>query len=87
MTVFLSRAVRRFTVADGSSAVTDQQVAGVTQCVFTHAAPAVLSAGETDSRVPATAGAKIHRFALRNSFVAISLPTRGEERRRCRYAG
>jgi long-chain acyl-CoA synthetase len=35
-------AVRRFTAADGIFAVTEQQVAGVSQRVFTHAAPTVL---------------------------------------------
>jgi long-chain acyl-CoA synthetase len=35
-------AVRRFTAADGIFAVTEQQVAGVPQRVFTHAAPTVL---------------------------------------------
>src|SRR5271168_1920783 len=35
-------AVRRFTAADGIFAVTEQQVAGLPQRVFTHAAPTVL---------------------------------------------
>ena len=35
-------AVRRFTAADGIFAVTEQQVAGAPQRVFTHAAPTVL---------------------------------------------
>ena len=35
-------AVRRFTAADGIFAVTERQVAGVPQRVFTHAAPTVL---------------------------------------------
>jgi long-chain acyl-CoA synthetase len=35
-------AVRRFTAADGIFAVTEQQVAGVPQRVFTHAAPTIL---------------------------------------------
>src|SRR3981189_2982940 len=35
-------AVRRLTAADGIFAVTEQQLAGVPQRVFTHAAPTVL---------------------------------------------
>jgi long-chain acyl-CoA synthetase len=40
--VLVHEAVRRLTAADGIFAVAEQQVAGVTQRVFTHAAPTVL---------------------------------------------